>query len=521
VYLGWRGMSAMALLAGVLCWTGCGVKSTASGPPIEQPPGNGGSNTTTPILLTLTDDTTSNGLVSFYANISQVQITPRSGTGSTLYASTNTFELTHLAGTTQYLTMAGLPQDSYKNIVVSVTDPLITYIDSTGATVTQEFPTFAGTAEIDFTDLLTVDTTPLEITLDFNLEKSVALDPVAGTLTLTPTFTATALPIAAASPNIGTGLLESVLGTVSNYTGSVLTVNTTAVNINLLQAAMTCNITPATTTVNYSASAGLPKGALVRLDMDAERDSSIHCARIEAVNPSSVGYAMAGTINSYRGLLAPYQMTLAMQEGSGAGVSPLFLGRGINVNFDATATFPAAAFAIDWDGMDKTNLGFTPLFTPATFFPSQYLEASSAVPLLTTGNDVGAIPGSMVTVAAMNAAQITLRKQNEEGTVSNVITDSGGVIRFLLTLPTSTVFARYTALPVEPTGFVPTITVVVPASVIVSGSLTSTITGAPAASLPYVKVRGLLFLTGATYTLVAQRVTATLPPPPPVTVPPS
>jgi hypothetical protein len=499
---------ALALLAGALSLTGCGVKSAASSTPVEQPPPAPGSNTTTPILLTLTDDTTSNGLVSFYANISQVLITPRNGSTSTLYASTTTQELTHLAGSAQYLTFTGLPQDSYKNILVSISDPLITYIDDKGATQVEELPAYTGSAEIDFTDLLTVDTTPLEIKLDFNLEKSVVLDPATGALTLTPTFTATALPIAASAPTIDTGLVETVLATVTKYTSGTLTGNT-----NIDQTNLSCSITGATTMVNYTASAGLAPGALVRLDLAAQRDSSINCARIEAVNAANVGYAMAGTINSYRGILSPYQMTIAMEEGSGAGVSPTFIGRGINVNFDASTLYPAAAFAVDWDGMDQTNLGFTPLFSAANFFPGQYVEASSAIALLTTGNDVSPVPpGSMVIKAAMNAAQVTLRKQEETGTVSNVSTNTNNVTTFTLTLASNSVFAQYTALPVEPAGFVPTITVVVPASVAISGSLTTPMAGAPAGSLPYAEIRGLLFQTGSTYTMVAQRVTAALPP---------
>ena len=64
---------------------------------------------------------------------------------------------------------------------------------------------------------------------------------------------------------------------------------------------------------------------------------------------------MAGTVNSFRGSLSPYQLTLDMQEGTGAGVSPQFIGREINVDFYSTTNF-----AVDWDGMDQTNLGFTP-----------------------------------------------------------------------------------------------------------------------------------------------------------------
>jgi hypothetical protein len=491
----------MALLLSVFCLAGCGVKSTSSS---TVPPCTGtGSATTTPILLTLTDDASSNAIVSFYANISSVQITPRDGCASTLYSSTSTIEMTHLAGSTQYLTLTGLSQNSYKNIILTIADPFVTFIDSTGATVTKEFPTLTASAEIDFLSLLNVDTTPLEITLDFNLEKSVVLDPTAATLTLTPTFTATALPIGATSPTIGTGLLETVLGTVGIYNNGVLELNT-----DVAQIPMACNILASTAAVNYSPSAGLPQGALVRVDMAAQRDSSIACTRIEAINQSNFAYAMAGTLNSFRGGPSPYQMTLAMQEGTGAGVSPNFIGRGINVNFDS----PPATFAIDWDAMDQTNLGFVPVFNVASFFPAQYVEASSSVPLVTSGNDIGKIPGSLATIAAMNAQQITLRKQDEQGSVSNVATDTNGVTRFLLTLPANGVFATYTLLPIEPSAFVPTITVVVPASVAINGSLTTPIAGAPPGSLPYAKVRGLLFLNGTTYTMVAQRVTATLPP---------
>ncbi len=350
---------------------------------------------------------------------------------------------------------------------------------------------------------MNVDTTALEITLDFNLEKSVVLNPATGAMTLTPVFTATALPIAASSPTLDTGLLESVLGSVSKDANSVLTLTT-----DVAQNSLSCNLTSSTTAVNFTALSALPAGTLLRVDMAAQPDSSIDCVRVEEVNPSNVAYAMAGTINSYRGGTVPYQLTLAMQDGTGAGVSPEFIGSGINVNFDS----PAATFAVDWDGMDQTNLGFTPLFSAATFFPAQYVEASSSFPLLTNGNDVGTLPGSMTTVAAMNAQQITLRKQAEEGTPSNVTTDSNGVTRFVLTLASNSVFAQYTALPVEPTGFVPTINVVIPASVTVDGSLTTPLAGAPAGSSPYVQVRGLLFLNGGAYTLVAQRVTETLPP---------
>jgi len=505
-------MSAAVLLAVLLCCTGCGVKSTATSTPVQQPPPNPPATSTTPILVTLTDDATANGLVSFYVNISQVQITPRQGTASTLYASGSTLEVTHLAGTTQYLASVGISPASYKNIVITLSDPLITYIDSTGATVTQEFPAYTGTAEIDFAELLNVDTTPLEITLDFNLEKSVVLDPITGNLTLTPVFTAQALPIAATAPTIGTGLIEGVLGTVTQYGSGVLSLST-----DVLQDTLSCSMTGSTVTVNYSASAGLPPGSLVRVDLAAQPDSSIDCARIEAVNASNQAYAMSGTVNSYRGGTAPYQLTLVMQQGSGAGVSPVFVGDGINVNFDS----PAATFAVDWDGISPVNLGFTPLFSAATFFPGQYVEASSNIPLLVSGNDVGAIPGSKITVAAMDATKLTLSQQDEEGTVGNVTTDANGVTRFTLTLDPSSVFAQYTALPIEPKGFVPSIQVVVPAVATIDGSLTTTMVGAPIGSLPYAKVRGLLFLTGSSYTMVAQSVTASLAPVVTVTTPAS
>lgn len=509
-----RGLCATALFAAVILCANCGVKSTAASPTSVVEPVDPAPTTTTPVLLTLTADGTDSGIVSFFANIAEVQITPRLGNPVTLYSSASSFELTRLTGTTRYLTMTGIPPGSYTKINVTIGEPSLTYINNTGETVAGDnFFSYTGSAEGDFTELLTVGSAPLEINLDFNLDDSAVLTPATGALTLTPTLTATALPIITNDPTVGTGLLETIPGTVTQYANGVLGITT-----DIGQTTLSCNITSATSVVNYSASAGLPRGALVRVDMAAQADSSLNCLRVEAVNSSDVAYAMAGTINSYRGGLAPYQLTLAMQEGTGAGVSPNFTGQGINVNFDS----PAATFAVDWDGIDQTNLGITPEFSSTSFFPGQYVEASSSIPLVTTGNDVGSdVPGSMTTVAAMEAQQVTLRKQPEEGTPSNVATDAYGVTRFTLTVPASSVFAQYTALPVEPVGFVPTIQVVVPAAAEVNGSLTTPISGAPAGSLPFVEVRGLLFLNGSTYTMVAQRVTAILPPTGTETVPPT
>jgi hypothetical protein len=495
----------MSLLAAAVVCSGCGVKNTQSSATSVVDPVDPAPSTTTPVLLTLSATGTDSGLVSFFSNIAQVQITPRQGDPVTLYSSASTFELTRLPGTTRFLAMTGIPPGSYTKINVSIAEPLFTYINSTGETVFENSSYYyTGSAEIDFPELLTVDTAPLDIDLDFNLDTSAMLNATAATVTLTPTFTSTELPIITSSPTIGTGLLETISGTVTQYANGVLGITT-----DIGQTALGCNIASSTSVVNDSASSELPRGALVRVDMAAQTDSSFNCLRIENVNSSNVAYAMAGTVNSFRGGLAPYQLTLAMQEGTGAGVSPNFIGQGINVNFDS----PAATFAIDWDGMDQTNLGFTPKFSAPSFFPGQYVEASSSMPLVTTGNDVGSdVAGSMTTVAAMEAQQVTLRKQPEEGTPSNVATDAYGVTRFALAVPASSVFAQYTALPTEPSGFVPTIQVVVPAGATINGSLTTPMAGAPAGSSPYVQVRGLLFLNGSTYTLVAQRVTATLPP---------
>jgi hypothetical protein len=296
-------------------------------------------------------------------------------------------------------------------------------------------------------------------------------------------------------------LLQDVLGTVTHDSNGVLDVSTS-----LGQFTLGCNITASTAFVNGSAT--LPPGALVRADMAAQPGSSFDCVQVDAINSSNTAFAVSGIVNSYRGGTSPYQMTVAIQDATGAGVSPNFIGAGINVNFDS----PPATFAIDWDGVDQTNIGFTPVFSASTFFPAQFVEASSNIPLVTAGNDVGAVPGSLITAAAMSAQQITLRKQQESGTPSLVTTDANGVTRFTLALDPGSVFAQYTALPVEPLLFVPTINVVVPASVAISGSLTVPIAGAPLLSLPYVQVYGLLFLNGGSYTLVAQSVTATLPP---------
>lgn len=494
-----RRSGCFVLAALIVFCAACGVKDTTSGGTTTT--SSSGTTTTAPLLLSLTTTGTNAGIVSLYATVSQVTLTPYSGSGTvTVYTGTTPVELTRLDGATRYLARVALPSGSYTKATATLTDLLVTYINSDGDTVTEEFPSASGTFSALFPELVTVGTAPVEVSLNLDLQNSLALTAASGTLAITPTMSVSEASVASV-PGFQDGLLEGVTGTVAGYSSSLLKLTT-----DVGAFAFNCNITSSTTTSDYTASSGLAQGALVRASLALNSGSNFDCESIEALDSSNISFALAGTVNSIRGTTSPYQFTLVQQDATGAGTTANDDGHGINVNLSA------ATFDVDWEGISQTNLGFTPTFGLTTLFPSQYVEAVSDSSLLTTGTNVGTIADSLTTVAAMNATTVTLRKQGIEGTPSSVVVDANNVTTFTLTVGSDSVFAQYTASPSNASTFKPTIQVVVPAASTITGSLTTSLADAPADTDPYVQVRGLLFLNGTTYTMVAERVTAILPP---------
>jgi len=172
-------------------------------------------------------------------------------------------------------------------------------------------------------------------------------------------------------------------------------------------------------------------------------------------------------------------LTLIAQNGAGTGMMASYLANGVTVSVSGSTTFSA-----DTDEMDMSNLPFTPQFDGTSIFKGQRVYAVSAQTAMGGGM------GGMMT-GTVNASDIRLEPQGLNGIVSNYA-QNGSQATFTLTMPPDSAFAVFTGSN--------TVTVFQQPGTVIAG-LSSVPNGAA------VHVRGLLFMDGGTYKMVAARIT--------------
>jgi len=157
-------------------------------------------------------------------------------------------------------------------------------------------------------------------------------------------------------------------------------------------------------------------------------------------------------------------------------------------NLAGTTTVNVAdttTFSIDSSDVDLTNLPFTPRFDRVTLTRGQRIETFSAGQMTQGGGMQGMMGGGTLT-----ATSISLGQQGLRGTVS-AYAQSASQSSFTLALPADSAFAKLTGAT--------TVTVYQQAGTKLRG--VSNITNGST-----VQVRGLLFLDGSAFRLVAGRV---------------
>jgi hypothetical protein len=179
----------------------------------------------------------------------------------------------------------------------------------------------------------------------------------------------------------------------------------------------------------------------------------------------------------------PSQLTLVMHDGVGNGMMSSSLAGATTVNLGGTTRF-----AIDADDVDLSGLPFTPQFDPAHLSKGQAIRAWSNAQFERDDHGMG----GMVSAGTVTASSITLQHQGLRGTVSGYASN-GSQASFTLILPADSAFATLTG--------VTTVTVYQQGKTQLRG-LTAVTDGNT------VLVRGLLFLDGGVFTLVASRLAA-------------
>ena len=454
---------AVALLLSA-CGGGGGGGSTATSTPGAPP-------STTTVQINLGDDP-ADRLVAASVTINAMSLISASGGSVTVMSTPRPMEMMRLMGTVAPLATAGVPQGTYTGMTMTFGASTVTYVDPTTALPVQRTVAGPMTTTVMFGSPLVVGTTPMVVNLDMNMATSVGID-AAGNLSMTPSLREFHNPAVAGSADPEDGGMHGL-------TGMVGTVGGTSFTFTMVQGVSGVSMGTGTST-QYAGMTGMGMmggGLLMSVDATMLPDGSWMANRVQ-LRMASGGAMAAGVVTSLTGT-PPTQLVLVMHDGTGSGMVAANLAGTTTVNVSDTT-----AFSIDTRDVDLTGLPFTPRFDRATMTRGQRIETLSAGQMAQGGGMQGMMGGG-----TLAATSISLGQQGLRGTVS-AYAQSGSQASFTLTLPADSAFAKLTGAT--------TATVYQQASTKLRG--VSNITNGSA-----VQVRGLLFLDGGAFRLVAGRI---------------
>jgi uncharacterized protein DUF5666/uncharacterized protein DUF4382 len=451
-----------ALLATlVVGLVGCGSNQTLTTNPMAASPNSAS-------LQLRVGDAPSDSIVAFEIKVDSITLTNSSNTSVSLLSAPTEIELTHTAGTVEPLVISSVPPGTYTQATITLSDPEVTIIDSTGQPKEVTATLTSPTATVTFNPAITFDASSHVLSFDLDLAQSVTL--TASGATITPLFTASTAPVAQAGEQE-----DDENGEVEDLHGSVTSVGSSSFMISALNQAI--NVGSQTQFEGVTGLSALKNGMMVEVDAITQSDGSLLATKVEAEVENEAGnevedvLGVEGLVTSTTGApVTQFQMIAGEVEGSGTPAPAL--GSTITVNVDANTKF-----AISQDKVDLSNLSFSPTFDATQLGKVQAVEADTDV----------------ASATLITARRVKLKQQGLTGTVSNIVSGSGGQQTFTLTVASDSAFAMLTGGT--------TLTVVQQSTTELKG-----ISGVTANQT--VRVRGLLFFNGGAYQLVAARIAA-------------
>lgn len=455
----------IASAIGLLTVVGCGGGSSAS----TSTSTTSGSATSS-LLVTIGDDPSSR-VMGLATTISSMTLTGSHGSVNVMPSATPV-EMAHLLGSTQPLTMMKVPQDTYTSATINMGQSTVTYMNpSTGKIMQQTVP--ASSMTVAMNPPMTVGSGAMVLNADMNLASSVHIDN-SGNVTMTPTFTMSAM-----APGSG----GSQNGMV-HMSGSVGSASSNSFSMSSMQTSQSMNISTNSST-GFQGMGGMGMmsgGQIVSVDAMMQSDGTMLAQNVQMMQNSGGSMAM-GVVNSVTGSPAT-QFTIVMQDGAGNGMTSSDLSNGLTVNVDSSTTYTITSY-----GADLSGLPFTPTFDGKTIAKGQEVEPVSSGGMMNGGGMMG---GGGTTTGTVTATAVYLIQQGFTGTVSNY-SGSSSQGTFTLTLPSDSAFATLTGAT--------TIIAYQQSGTTLSG-LTSVGNGTS------VQVRGLLFFDSGTYKMVLTRIVA-------------
>ncbi|HSM86765.1 MAG TPA: DUF5666 domain-containing protein [Candidatus Limnocylindrales bacterium] len=444
----------------------------------------GGSSSTTPAVpagTTATQlrvgDAPADKVLSFELTIASPIVATPSGGGApvNIAVAPNRLELSHMAGKLEPLGIVNVPQGTYSSAQVTITNPEMTYLNASNAvTKLQGSPT--QTITLNFSPALTVGATPGLLNVDINVANSLALDN-AGNITGF-NFTGASFTIGTKAIAAQTGRQEDDSGEIEDVAGLVIAVSGANFTLKAGQSgAELAFVTDSTTQFSdgITGVAGM-LNQIVKVEGITRSDGSLFAKEVEGIE-SETGAEVEGLVTAVAGVPAT-SFTLMAQDGIGSGVDGSKVGDTFTVDVSGLAD---SKYTVDLGNCDTTNLTIGGAAFP---FDSSHIKAGQRVEVETTS----AVPAANGTITA---DKVKLQQRALTGTVSNFVAGTGNAATFDLTVPADSHFAILSGETVVHV-------FQQPGTHNTFGAISNGVT---------LRVRGIPFWTGASFNMIARRIT--------------
>ncbi|MBZ5569016.1 MAG: DUF5666 domain-containing protein [Acidobacteriia bacterium] len=414
-------------------------------------------------------DAPSDRIAAFSITINSISLANDAGNTVSLVSSPVAVEITHLTGTTQPVATLSVPAGTYTKASITLGTATVTLVDSATGETSQKTLPAPPTVTLTLNPAFVLSGSPLVLNLDLNLAGSIAID-ASGNVSFNPRFIETHGPLGGpgTTPNPFNGGLEHLFGSVNSVSGSSFT-------LAIGNQTLTFTTNSSTQFLNLSGVGQITAGMLLMVSAQTQSDGSLLATRVAAINamPTSIGaLGLVRTVNRTN-----LQLQLFVRRAAGPALTTS-VGAGLLVDFNSST-----AFRFDSDGVDLSNLPFVPTFSADNIAPGQFVEVDTTSPPVGMTPVIGGLGGIEIA-----ATQITL----EQEPLIGIVSDYSGGNTFTLNVPADSVFA-----------------IVTKATAITVYKQPGTVNLTNISNGSTVIVRGLLFVDGGTYKMVAGRILAT------------
>lgn len=452
-----RALAMAVALTLIVFALGCS-SSNQSMPPVAFTPTTGAT------MAVNVGDSPSDGIVDFEMTINTITLTDTSNHTVTVLSTPTRVELTHVNGTVEPIAVMSVPAGTYTKATITVSNPEVEIINTSGQVQTLTVTLASPTATVNFSPNLVV-TSGMPVTLNFDLNLAASVSISGTTATVTPTFTAT-VNQAAANANEQ----EDENGGMEDVKGSVTGVAAPNFTIAVEQSSQSLTFTTNSSTQfeGVSGVSGLTNGMIVEVDSVTQPDGSHLATKVEVEENQNNAMEAEGLVTSTTGTPVT-QFQIVVQDEAAPGSTLPALGSTLTVNLTSNTLFRIGG----GHHILLTGLSITPLFDASHLAEAQRVEVDSTTASTTT----------------VTADKVRLQPQGISGMVSNVVQIDSSHISFTLTPAADSFFDRLSGQT--------SLTVLTQPNTEMKTAITNNAT---------VRVRGLLFVNGTAYTMVAAKV---------------